>query len=135
MHHTQEYYAALREVQGGSYQPQRDASGWVAFCVEAHIAQARQRLAQIERAAARWGYLEELVEERDWPERLVIALEQSLGGWHRARQVRRRGRGLTGDGERRLPPPARRGPRRDSTAAGGTSATLRATAFGARSKR
>ena len=42
--HTQEYYAALREAQGGSYQPERDASAWVAFCVEAHIAQARRRL-------------------------------------------------------------------------------------------
>jgi Fic family protein len=78
--HTQEYYAALREAQGGSHQPQRDASSWVAFCVEAHLVQARQRLAQIEQAAARWRYLEELVEEREWPERLVIALEQSLVG-------------------------------------------------------
>jgi Fic family protein len=78
--HTQDYYAALREVQGGSYQPQRDAASWVAFCVEAHIAQAHQRLGQIERAAARWGRLEALVAERGWPERLAIALEQSLSG-------------------------------------------------------
>lgn len=78
--HTREYYAALREAQGGGYQPQRDASGWVAFCVEAHLVQARQRLAQIERAAARWGHLERLVEERGWPERLAIALGQSLAG-------------------------------------------------------
>ena len=76
--HTPDYYAALREAQGGSYQPRRDASGWVGFCVEAHIAQARQRLAQIEQAAARWRHLEGLVAERGWPERLVIALEQSL---------------------------------------------------------
>ena len=78
--HTQEYYAALRKVQGGSYQPDRDASSWVAFCVEAHIAQARERLAQIAEAAARWGHLEELVSGRGWPDRLVIALEQSLAG-------------------------------------------------------
>lgn len=78
--HTQDYYAALRETQGGSYQPQRDATSWIAFCVEAHIAQARQRLGQIERAAARWGRLETLVAVRGWPERLTIALEQSLGG-------------------------------------------------------
>ncbi len=84
--HTQEYYAALREAQGGSYQPQRDAAGWVAFCVEAHLVQAQQRLAQIERAAARWRHLEKLVEERKWPERLTIALEQSLvGGTERGR--------------------------------------------------
>jgi Fic family protein len=84
--HTQRYYAALRDAQGGSYQPQRDASGWVAFCVEAHIAQAQRRLSQIEEAAARWGRLEGLVEERNWPDRLVIALEHSLvGGADRAK--------------------------------------------------
>ncbi len=78
--HTQEYYAALREAQGGSYQPDRDASGWVSFCVVAHLAQARQRLTQIKEAATRWASLEELVEARNWPERLAIALEQSLAG-------------------------------------------------------
>ncbi len=76
--HTPDYYAALREAQGGSYQPERDATGWVTFCVEAHVAQARRRLAQIEQAAARWRYLEDLVLGRGWPERLVIALEQSI---------------------------------------------------------
>jgi Fic family protein len=78
--HTQDYYAALRETQGGSYQPRRSAAGWVAFCIEAHIEQARARLAQIEAAAARWDSLEGLVAERNWPDRLVIALEQSLAG-------------------------------------------------------
>jgi Fic family protein len=78
--HTQEYYAALREAQGGSYQPERDASGWVSFCVVAHLAQARRRLAQIKQAATRWAVLEQLVEARSWPDRLVIALEQSLAG-------------------------------------------------------
>lgn len=76
--HTREYYAALREAQGGSYQPERDASGWVSFCVDAHIAQARQRLSQIEAAAERWAALEKMVETHSWPDRLVIALEQSL---------------------------------------------------------
>ena len=78
--HTPAYYAALQDAQGGRYQPDRDASAWVAFCVKAHIAQARQRLAQIGEAAARWNYFEELVERRGWPDRLVIALEQSLIG-------------------------------------------------------
>lgn len=78
--HTQEYYAALREAQGGSYQPDRDASGWVSFCIVAHLAQARQRLAQIDEASTRWGSLEALVEARNWPDRLAIALEQSLIG-------------------------------------------------------
>jgi Fic family protein len=78
--HTQEYYAALRGAQGGSYQPERDATGWVEFCLEAHLVQARQRLAQAERAAARWQRLEDIADRRHWPDRLVIALEQSLLG-------------------------------------------------------
>lgn len=84
--HTSDYYAALRETQGGSYQPERDATGWVAFCLEAHIAQARHRLAQVEQAAARWQRLEDLAAKRGWPDRIVIALEQSLlGGTDRSR--------------------------------------------------
>ena len=78
--HTEAYYAALNEAHGPAYDPARDASGWIAFCVEAHLAQARQRLDQIEDAAVRWSRLEELVASRGWPERLVIALEQSLMG-------------------------------------------------------
>jgi Fic family protein len=72
------YYAALGEVQGGSYQPERDATPFVRLCVEAHLAQARRRLLQLDLAAERWSYLERLVEQRGWPDRLVIALEQSL---------------------------------------------------------
>jgi len=82
---TREYYAVLRSVQAGSYQPERDATEWVQFCVEAHIAQARRRLDQLAEAGARWSFLEELVARRGWPDRLVIALEQSLvGGTDRA---------------------------------------------------
>lgn len=77
---TPAYYAALRDTQGGNYQPDRDASGWVRFCVEAHIAQARRRLSQIEVAAARWERLEREVEARGWPDRLTTALERSLAG-------------------------------------------------------
>lgn len=78
--HTPAYYSALIGAQGGSYQPGRDASGWVRFCVQAHLDQARRRLGQIEEAGARWSFLEGLVEARSWPDRFVIALEQSLIG-------------------------------------------------------
>lgn len=83
--HTTDYYRALQAVQGGRYQPERDASDWVRFCVEAHIAQAQRRLDQLAEAGARWRFLQSLTEGRTWPERLVIALEQSLfGGTDRA---------------------------------------------------
>lgn len=90
--HTSQYYVALRETQGGSYQPQRDASGWIAFCLDAHISQARSRLTQVEQAALRWQRLEDLVGEREWPDRVVIALEQSLlGGTDRSRYAEEAG--------------------------------------------
>lgn len=74
------YYATLQRVQGGSYRPQRDAAPWVRFCIEAHIEQAGRRIAQLAEAGARWSFLEALAERRGWPDRLVIALEQSLFG-------------------------------------------------------
>lgn len=84
--HTPDYYRVLQEVQGGSYQPERDATPWVVFCIEAHLAQARFRLEQIEQAGRRWSHLEEIAEDRGWPDRLVIALEQALiGGTDRSR--------------------------------------------------
>ncbi len=83
---TPAYYAALRAVQDGAYRPERDASSWVSFCVEAHLAQGRRRLAQVKEAAARWERLDRLAAEHGWPDRMVIALEQSLiGGTDRAR--------------------------------------------------
>jgi Fic family protein len=75
---TGAYYTALQAVQGGSYGPERDAAPWVRFCVAAHVEQAQLRLEQLTVAGARWAMLEELVERRGWPDRLVIALEQSL---------------------------------------------------------
>lgn len=75
---TAAYYSALQTVQGGSYQPERDAMPFVRFCVEAHVAQARRRLRQLAEAGQRWAYIEALIERRGWPDRLVIALEQSF---------------------------------------------------------
>ncbi|HEX2391544.1 MAG TPA: Fic family protein [Solirubrobacterales bacterium] len=78
--HTPAYYAALRETQGGGYHPERDATGWIEFCIDAHLSQARRRLEQIEQAGDRWQRLEGMVAERHWPDRLTIALEQVLQG-------------------------------------------------------
>ncbi len=75
---TDAYYSALQDAQGGSYQPERDASQWVRFCVRAHADQAGRRLDEIARAGARWTHLDDVVKRRGWPDRVVIALEQSL---------------------------------------------------------
>ena len=52
--HTPDYYTPPAS-QGGRYQPERDTADWVSFCIDAHLAQARRRLEQIEQAAARWA--------------------------------------------------------------------------------
>lgn len=78
--HTADYYGVLEQVQGGSYQPSRDATAWIEFCLHAHLAQARRRLDQVDAAARRWDALEAVVERHGWPDRLAIALEQSLFG-------------------------------------------------------
>lgn len=76
---TPAYYAALQAAHGERYEPaSSDAGGWVEFCVDAHLAQAKRRLSQIDQAAARWQRLEQIVEKRGWPDRLTIALEQSM---------------------------------------------------------
>jgi Fic family protein len=75
---TKDYYVVLQRVQGGRYRAERDATPWVRFCIAAHIEQARIRIDQVTHAALRWSALEALATRRDWPERLVIAMEQSV---------------------------------------------------------
>ncbi len=76
--HTQDYYDALQAAHGAKYDPSRSAEGWIDFCLHAHRDLAQRRVAQLRDASQRWATLERLVEERRWPDRLVIALEQAL---------------------------------------------------------
>ena len=78
--HTAAYYATLAAVQGPAYDPGRDASAWVRFCVQAHLDQAQRRLREVEVAAARWEASEGIVAAHGWPDRAVIALERALTG-------------------------------------------------------
>lgn len=78
--HTREYYAALEEVQGPSYDPARDASAWVEFCIEAHVSEATERRRWLEIANARHSFCERLAREHGYPERFVLALDQGLLG-------------------------------------------------------
>src|SRR5258706_1925853 len=76
--HTREYYAVLEKVQGLSFDPVRDASPWIEFCIEAHVFEAAERRQWLEIAYARHDFCEELAREQRYPERLVIALDQAL---------------------------------------------------------
>jgi Fic family protein len=78
--HTREYYAILEEVQGRSFDPGRDASAWVEFCIEAHVFEATERRRWLEIAYARHDFCEQLARSQRYPERFVIALDQALLG-------------------------------------------------------
>jgi Fic family protein len=78
--HTREYYAVLEKVQGPAFDPHRDASAWVEFCVEAHVFEATERRRWLEIAYARHDFCEQLTREQSYPERFVIALDQALLG-------------------------------------------------------
>jgi Fic family protein len=78
--HTREYYAVLEEVQGPAFDPHRDASPWVEFCIEAHLFEARERRSWLEIAFARHDFCERVAREQRYPERFVMALDQALLG-------------------------------------------------------
>src|SRR5579864_6116767 len=78
--HTREYYAILEQVQGLAFDPNRDASAWVEFCIEAHVSEATERRRWLEVARARHDFCERLAREHRYPERFVIALDQALLG-------------------------------------------------------
>jgi Fic family protein len=75
---TQQYYDALQAAHGAVYDPTLSAEGWIDFCLHAHRELARRRVQQLREATRRWSALERIVEERGWPDRLVIALELAL---------------------------------------------------------
>ena len=78
--HTREYYAGLEEVQGLAFDPGRDASPWVEFCIEAHVFEAKERRRWLEIAYARHRFCAQLAREQHYPDRLAIALDQALLG-------------------------------------------------------
>jgi hypothetical protein len=89
---TDRYYRELIAVQGTSYSPTLDASSWVDYCLEAHLWQGKARLDLVRAAGRRWRALESIVDERGWPDRLVIALDQALtGGVDRASYIEQSG--------------------------------------------
>jgi hypothetical protein len=78
--HTREYYGALEEAQGPAFDPRRDASAWVEFCIEAHVFEATERRRWLETAFARHTFCERLARAQGYPDRFVLALDQALLG-------------------------------------------------------
>ena len=78
--HTREYYSVLEGVQGLEYDPTRDVSPWMEFCIEAHILEATERRRWVELAYARHDFCEDLARAEGYPPRFVTALDQVLLG-------------------------------------------------------
>jgi len=78
-YNTREYYAALRDVRT-SWQPERDASSWIRFCLTAHHFQAQEVQRRFEAAARLWFRLENLAEQHRLGERTVSALYAAAEG-------------------------------------------------------
>jgi Fic family protein len=78
--HTREYYAALQSTHGGAYDPDGDATGWLDFCIEAHLDEARRLHDWIQLIERRNTFCERLAAARGYPDRLVSVLDQALMG-------------------------------------------------------
>src|SRR5438034_2981412 len=78
--HTREYFAVLEEVQGAAFDPTRDVSSWVEFCIDAHVSEATDREQWVRIAYARHDFCTRLATEHRYPERFVVALDQALLG-------------------------------------------------------
>ncbi|GAA3804999.1 hypothetical protein GCM10022226_26120 [Sphaerisporangium flaviroseum] len=73
---TVEYYRALREVQGGTWNPHDRTLSWVRFCLRAHHMQAQRVRDRLAEAGKVWLLLEEQVDAERLHPRCVSALYQ-----------------------------------------------------------
>ena len=76
--HTGAYYSAINAAQGPTYDPSRNATPWLDFCIDAHLAEARRLHDRIELIHRRNTFCERLAERHGYPDRLVSALDQAL---------------------------------------------------------
>ncbi len=80
MQNTSEYYAALEQAQGGTHSPERDAHGWVRFCLRVHHLQAQLVAQRVSITARIWDAASDLASSYDLHERMVTALYSAAGG-------------------------------------------------------
>ncbi len=78
---TDDYYAVLAEVGGGSWQPQRDARPWLRFVLTAHFRQAATLVRRANEAEQRWEALARTAHGFRLDERTVYALFTAAQGF------------------------------------------------------
>lgn len=77
---TLAYYSVLAEVGAGSWHPERDARPWVRFCLRAHYHQALTLLRRSREMNQLWDTVEELIQKRRLPDRMIPALADAAYG-------------------------------------------------------
>jgi Fic family protein len=78
---TQEYYDVLASVGQGKWNPGKDASPWVRFCLIAHFNQATTLLRRTRETERVWNELERLIGGRRLPDRVIYALSDATFGY------------------------------------------------------
>ncbi len=78
---TPAYYDVLASVGHGNWNPERDATDWIRFCLTAHFRQAVTLLRRVKELGRMWDALEEVVAQRRLPERAVFALADAAQGF------------------------------------------------------
>jgi Fic family protein len=82
---TFQYYDTLNAL-GATWEPWRDALPWTRFCLRAHHLQAQEVQARVARTREVWSGLEDALEQRGWPDRMIYALYPVAMG-HRTRRA------------------------------------------------
>lgn len=78
---TRAYYEVLQEVGGRRWDPDRDASPWIRFCLVAHYRQAMTVLRRSEWMRELWDLLEDELSARALPNRMLVALVDAASGF------------------------------------------------------
>ncbi|MFB7907255.1 Fic family protein [Kitasatospora sp. NPDC056076] len=71
---TYRYYDILADVGSPVWTPDRDTLPWIRFCLRAHHQQAQSVERQVNTTREVWAALDEAVEQRGWPDRMLYAL-------------------------------------------------------------
>lgn len=77
---TYRYYDILADVGGPVWTPDRDTLPWIRFCLRAHHQQAQSVERQVNTTREVWTALDEAVEQRGWPDRMLYALYPTAMG-------------------------------------------------------
>lgn len=77
---TQAYYDVLAEVGQGTWNPSRDASPWIRFCLTAHYRQARTHMRRVEETERLWREGDRLARTHGLPERTAGGMSDAALG-------------------------------------------------------